>query len=107
MSENAPPPQRSTALPFAIGVVVGLLAGSIFLWLLLLAGSSMLTSALHVKAAWAPLIPCYIVGIALGYFGVREMMKGVGFLGGFMLGAAVGALGSSTLCTLVVGTMSA
>lgn len=86
-------------MPFAIGIVVGLAIGGVFLWLVVLGVSSLITSALHVKAGWAPLIPCYIIGIALGIFGIRETMKGVGFLGGLLIGLAVGSLGTSTICT--------
>ena len=105
MSENAAPPKAPSAWPFAIGIVVGLLVGGVFLWLVLLLIASLITDALHVTAPWAPLIPCYLIGIGLGIFGIRETMKGIGFLGGLLVGVAVGALGTSTICTwLAVAT---
>jgi MFS superfamily sulfate permease-like transporter len=98
--KNAP-----SAATYIVGLFAGLATGAILLMPIAVLGMSYLVNLLHGDQEYG-FYGIYAVTLLFGILGVWLTVSRLGFLSGFVTGAAVGLFGLTALCNSIVGGLS-
>lgn len=104
----APPPPRNDVLPFAIGIVAGLVLGSTVLTGIVVLFGALVVNALNRgNDSYGVLFGiCVVPALALAWIAVVQTRKALSFVSGGLIGLAAGLLGGTALCTMMFAGLS-
>jgi hypothetical protein len=97
---------KPSAGPLVAGIVTGLVAGSTVFFLVVFLVSVAILSSLHQDRQVPVLVACYVIAVALGAWGLVLGRARSNFLVGLLIGGAIGMLGGTALCNVLLAGMS-
>lgn len=102
MSQQQPPPANTGA--FIGALIGGLFAGGTILTLVVFLFGLLIDATRN--GSFAGIVFDYAVAVAICALGFVLVRKNVGFLSGFVIGAAAGLLGGISVCSGIAGGLN-
>ena len=99
------PPRPSTGALIG-GIIAGLVAGSTLLSLIVFVLAGTLLSSLRVSQSAPIFIVGYVIAVGLGVWGLTAGRRHSGFWTGLLIGSAIGMLGGTALCNMLIVQMN-